>query len=579
VDRRLGLLEARVGELTESVRSLQARIAALESAGPAAAEEPDAGPLFGPRPRTDGGAPDAILPLLGKASLILGGAFLLRLLTESGALASPAGVFLGLAYAGFWLGIADRAARRGRKPGPVVLGATGLLIACPLLWEAATKFRTFDATTALSVLALFAAATFAIAAARSVPALAWVATLVPAATAFALAASTGALLPATAFVIALGIATDRLAESRAGSMVRWPAAAAADFAVAVLIFVAARPGGPEGPYQGLSLSAAHTLILVLPAAYLASFAARILLAGRSPGAFEGLQTALALILGAIGTRLILPAEASSSRVLLPAGLVALAAYVAAVRGPAGSPPRRFAYFASTGLLIFLLFFPASLPRPAAALLWCGLAVATAAAGALRRLPALAVHSTVYLLAAAFTSGLAGWLLAITTAGDLRPVRLPPLAVVAALGGAALYALLAGREPRDRRYQIASAFGAALAAATLGGGLVSLAAAALAIESQPVTLAILRSGVLTLMTVAAAFAGARGRRPELAWVAWALLAGGALKILVHDVPSGQAAVLALSFAFYGAALIVAPRLLRGAAGGAQAALPGSPSPTR
>jgi hypothetical protein len=579
MESRLGLLEARVGELTEAIRTLQARIAALESGGPAAADEPDAGPLFRRQPGADRGSPDSVLPLLGRASLILGGAFLLRLLTESGALPSPAGIFLGLAYAGFWLAVADRAARRGRKPAPVVLGATGLLIACPLLWEAATKFRIFDATTALSVLALFAAAALAIAAARSVPALAWAATLVPAATALALAASTGAILPATAFLVALGIATDRLSETGAGSMVRWPAAAAADLACALLIFVATRPGGPAGPYLGLSLPAARALILLLPAAYVASFAARILLARRSPGVFEGLQTVLALLLGAAGARLIPPAGASGAGLLVPAGLAALGAYAAATRGATDAPPRRFAYFASTALLIFLFFFPASLSRPLAALLWSGLAVATAAAAAGWRRPALAVHSVVYLLGAAFTSGLASWLRDISTAGDLRPVRLSLLALVAALAGAALYALMAGRAPRDRFLQIGSAFGASLAAVTLGGGLVSVAAAALRIESQPVTLEILRSAVLTLMTIAAAFVAGRGRRPEIAWIAWALLAGGAIKILFHDVPSGRAVVLALSFAFYGAALIVAPRFLRAAAGGGPAALPGSPSPTR
>ena len=558
MESRLGLLEARVGELTESIRALQARIAVLESAAASPAEESTEETLFARRPGADQGSRDPVLPLLGRASLIFGVAFLLRMLTESDKLPPAMGVFLGLAYAALWLGVAGRAASRGTKLGSAVLGVTGLAIACPLLWEAATKFRTFDATTGLLLLALFAAATLAIAAGRTVPALAWAATLLPATTAFAFVPSAGALLPATAFLVALGIATDRLAESRAGSVVRWPAAAAADLACGVLLVIAARPGGAVGPYQGLSLSASRSVILLLPAGYLASFAVRILLAKRPPAIFEGLQTLLVLLIGAAGARLIQPPGASNAVLLALAGAAAVGAYVAAVQESGDSPPRRFGYFSSTALAIFLLFFPGLLSRPLAALLWSALALATAAAATRWRRPALAVHSTVYLSAAAISSGLAGWLWTISMASPLPPGA---LAIVAALCGAVTYAVMAGQEPRDRRVQIGAALGASLALLTLGGGLVFLAAIALDIGSRPVTLAILRSGVLALMTVGLAAVAARLKRQEIIWIAWALLAVGAVKILVQDVPSGRPGVIALSLVFYGLSLTLAPQFLR------------------
>jgi hypothetical protein len=507
--------------------------------------------------------------LFGTASLILGGAFLLRLLSESGVLSASVGVFAGLSYAGLWLGAADRAGRRGRRLAAHVLAVTGLLIVCPLIVEAAAKFKTLDVPTAAALLALFTAGAFAVALRRSLPALAWAATLLPAATAFALVATNRALLGATVFLVALGVATDRLAESSIGGSARWPAAAAADLAVLTLILVAARPGGPVGPYQELSLSAARLAVLLLPAGYLGSFAIRLLRAKREPGIFEALQTVLALLLGGLGARMILPAESSSAALLVPAGLAAIAAYVAAIRAPREAK-RRFVYFSMTALAILLLFFARGLPARFAAVFWSAMAIAAAAAAARWRRPMLAAHSVAALVLAALHSGLVSWIWAVSASGDLASIRPSPLILAAALCGAAVFMLLAGREPPDRKLQIGAAFGAGVAAAALWAGIVLLAATALGLAREAVALAALRGGVLTLLTIALAAAAARGKRVEIRGLAWALLAAGAVKLLLQDAFSGRAAVLALSFALYGIALIVAPRFLRAAAGGRRAA---------
>jgi hypothetical protein len=134
-----------------------------------------------------------------------------------------------------------------------------------LLVEAAAKFKTLDVPAAAALLAVFTAGALAVALRRSLPALAWAATLLPAAAAFALVATNRALLGATFFLVVLGVATDRLAESSIGGSARWPAAAAANLAVLTLILVAARPGGAVGPYRELSLSAARLAVLLLPA--------------------------------------------------------------------------------------------------------------------------------------------------------------------------------------------------------------------------------------------------------------------------------------------------------------------------
>jgi hypothetical protein len=565
MEDRLGLLEARVGELAESVRALQARLSNLEGAGsPAASGDSTAGAVLARPPEGERASLDAVLPLVGKVVLILGGAFLVRMLTEAGTLPPRVGVFVGLVYGGFWLAWADRVAGRGRALAALLLGGTGLLIACPLLWEATTRFQALDAGVALIVLGIFTGASLWIAIRRALPGLAWAATLLPAMTVFAIFTSTRALLPATAFLIALGVATVWLADSPVGRGLRWPAAAAADLAVLVLLVVAARPGGPVGPYRGLSLGAAQKLILLLPAAYLASFASRILLSKRAPGALEALQTFLVILLGAAGARLLGVHGPMNAAALAVAGLAALGGYAAAIAGHSDSPPGRFLYLSGMALLLFLFFFGAVLPAHVAALLWSGLAVAAAAGAARWRQPDLAVHSVVYLVAAALASAFPLWVAGIYGSGQLEPVRRFPLGWVSGLCGAGLYAFLRGREPRDRRVQIAAALGGFLAILTLACGVVLFAARAFGIETSPAPLAGLRSAILALGTVGLAAAGARWKREEIAWVAWGLLVAGALKILVQDVPSGRAAVLAVSFAFYGVSLILAPRFLRAAA---------------
>jgi hypothetical protein len=575
MEDRLAGLEAKVGELTEAVRALRTRVSALEDASGETAEEAGDEASLPSLPRLQEPAADSALPLFGTASLVLGGAFLLRLLSETGVLSPPVGLFAGLSYAAFWLGAADRTGRHGRRLAALVLGVTGLLIVCPLLVEAAARFKTLDVPAAAALLAVFTAGALAVALRRSLPALAWAATLLPAATAFALIATNRALLGATFFLVVLGVATDRLAESSIGGSARWPAAAAANLAVLTLILVAARPGGAVGPYRELSLSAARLAVLLLPAGYLGSFAVRLLRSKREAGIFEALQTVLALMLGGLGARMILPAESSGAELLVPAGLVAILAYLAAILAPREGP-RRFLYFSTTALAILLLFFARG-PARFASVFWCVFSLAAAAAAVRWRRPVLAVHSVAGLVLAALHSGLAASIWALATSSDLAPIRPSLLILGAALCGAAVYVLLAGREPPDRRFQFGAAFGAGLTAAALWAGIILLAATALGLGREAVVLAAMRGGVLTLLTIGLAAAAARGKRVEITWLAWALLAAGAVKLLLQDAFSGRAAVLALSFALFGIALIVAPRFLR-AAGGRPAQIDAATVPT-
>ena len=138
---RLALVEARVEQLTETVRQLQNRLAVLEGGQV----------VFVPRPNKLGesvlkageeSVVEAVLrgltlALVGRTLLVLAGAFLLRALTESGTVPEWAGVALGFAYAGTWIVMAYRVGRdEALRPSAGLHGVSAMVIGFPLLVEA-----------------------------------------------------------------------------------------------------------------------------------------------------------------------------------------------------------------------------------------------------------------------------------------------------------------------------------------------------------------------------------------------------------------------------------------------------------
>ena len=85
--------------------------------------------------------PIALLSLLGRLFIVLGGAYLLRAMTDAGAIPPAAGVALGLAYGLVWLVLADRAGGRGQRPAAVFHGIGAAMVAFPVVLEATTRFK------------------------------------------------------------------------------------------------------------------------------------------------------------------------------------------------------------------------------------------------------------------------------------------------------------------------------------------------------------------------------------------------------------------------------------------------------
>ena len=502
-----------VAALAESLRSVEARVAALEGAlafaSPRAAPSPPPEPV----PAVSAGPaapPTSYTALAGRCFFVLAGAFLVRALTDSGTLPRGAGVAMGLAYAMTWLVLADRTGRAGRVSTATAWGVTALVIACPLVWEASTRFNVLPPAGAACVLLAVAVAALAASVRRNLPALAWTTVLATLLTAIVLLVTTHALVAFTAFLVALAGVSWAASVCTGWPGLPWAPAAAADLVVLEVVWIASRPESLPEDYARLSPGIALALALALFAAPLAGTVRRAFSRMGAPDVFETVQLGAALFLGAFAVTRLVPLAG------LPPSLVwALAGFAAAV-----APARAVGSMA----------------------------------------PA---YGAVLLVTAAFVSGLSAF------AGNAfvgSPIADAPTrdCVLVLLVSALATALLARRvraSDRERALRIAMF---ALAGVSIVGasalfewGLSRLVAP----DGDLARTASVRSAVLAVAAVLLASCGRLSALSGLSWLAWPVLAFSALKLLFEDLPHGRPSTLVATFVLYGAALILVPRILR------------------
>lgn len=576
LEQRLQRLEGQLQELSEALRLLTARLSALEEEGLEAPAAPGEDEVAAPALVPEMPAQGVVLNLLtqvGRACLVLGGAFLVRSLTDSGVFARPLGAALGLAYAVAWLLLADRSAGRGRRSSAGFLGITAVVIAYPLIAETTTRLPVFSPSGAALALAALTGLCFAIAWRRNFSLLAWAAAAAAALTAFALSLVTGSVEPFAACFLAIGIATVWFGYgTHHWHTLRWPVAAAADVLV---LWAALRLLPSEGPAPGPSPSISGFLWLAfaLPFLYMSSFGLRTIARRRNVTAFEAVQTLAALAIGFGGAaavaRHVPDAQATlgASALAIGAGCYAVAfVFVERQQGRG----RNFLFYATLALLLIVTGSALMISGAPLGLFWAFLSLASAFFAMRFERVTLALHSAAYAVAAAWQTGL---VLACTDAfaapSDRPFAPLTAAGLVTIAAAAAGYFLLARDRAKTRRIdaRIPRIILAVLVAAGCG---------ALAVDglrgwtggrppgSDPGAVAALRTAVLAVS--AFLFAGARRRiaLPELTGLVYAILALAALKLLFEDLPSGRASTLFVGFGFYGVALLVTPRLLRGAA---------------
>jgi len=576
VSDRTADLETKVAELTEQVAQIRGRLAALE-AGTAAL------PRTVKRLRPPGeGAPagDAVagpvsdaanlvgagLSYGGRTLLVLAGAFVLRALTDSQAIPGWLGVALGFAYAATWIGLADRAARTGAGVSAGVHGFSALIIAFPLLFEAASKFKLIDPTTAVAALALVTTALLGVAARRRLQALAWTAALGSVLTAISLMVLGGRMVPGTLFLILLGVECLWLAYVLDWHAIRWPMAVIADLAVLGLSLRAVAPGALEGP------GSANLVQVVLLAAFVASFGTRTLLMNRGVVLFEVFQTVGAVAAGLGGAAFVAARATGASVVLFGAAatLFGLGAYVVAYffRGRRDQDLVNFPFYTWVAVLMVGSGMVLLLDGAMLALAWSLFAVVSAELAGRFGRRTLAVQGVGYAIGAAVASGL----LAVASDGLLAPASrawsAPGSATLVALAAAAACAWFGSRA---NSAGVAPGLGARLpqlvvvtlvaagAAGLVTWGLVPLLAGPPGGEVNRGEVASVRTLVLVAGMLFLAWAGRRDRWREAGWLAYPLLVATGVKILLEDLPGGRPATLFVSFGLYGAALLLVPRL--------------------
>jgi hypothetical protein len=575
VNDRVIALESALDDLRSSVRELEARIAHLERrAVPGEEEAPSAGESA-PGARTTGvvpadrGARDpiAVLSLIGRLFIVLGGAYLLRAMSDpdTGAIAPVAGVALGLVYGLLWLALADRAGGKGARLSGVFHGVAAAMVAFPVVLEATTRFKVLPGPASAAALAVLTAGILAVAWRRRIQALAWIAVATAVPTSIVILARTGIVLPHAFFLIAFGVAALWMGYSLDWLLVRWPVAAVADVVTVGVTMRALAPQPQETP------GAAVAVQVALLAAYLASIAVRTLVRGRNVIPFEVVQTVAAIVVGLGGALSVTRATGSGAAALGVASVcIGVACYGVAFafierRQHRG---RNVYFYTSLAIVLVLVGVTVLLPGAAQTGVLAALAVASSAAWSRIGRLFLLIHASVYLVAAALASGAVGYDLREVVAGAGPPWPLPTAAMLVVLAAAALSSWLAAMEPADdgSAWARVPRFVIVLVLVlSAGGTLVGYLAPAIgrqpggAIDAG--MLATIRTGVLAIAALAVAWIGRHARFREWDWLVYPLLVGIGIKMVAQDFPSGRPATLFVALALYGAALIVAPRLRR------------------
>jgi hypothetical protein len=504
--------------------------------------------------------------LAGIAFLVLGGAFFIRAITDSGMVPQGVGVGLGLLYAGVWMVTADRSRT---DSGAALFALLAVVIVYPLLWESTTTFHALPPRAAALILLISGCLLMAVAWRKSLHKVAWTVTLASLVLGLSLMFATKAIEAFTAVFLAFGAGTLWLTYGRRWHGLRWPAALFADWAVVVLtIFVASPNEAPEG-FRSLSPPLALLLSLGLVVLYLGSFVLRILRRERSLNTFEIAQSVAVLIAGFGGAARVAHLLGNGVGPFgIGALVVALACYglsfaLVEKHLEGGS---NFVYFTSLALTFMLVGSPMILPKAALSLTYGGFGILAAGLGIHFKRTILVAHSAVYLSAAALVSGALGSALAAfggSTAPAFPPMALQAMVILVCLVGTHLFLVLQKDHANlPWSHRLPSFAVGTWGVLGLGAFIVALGVLLVGrTATDPGALAALRTSILAATAVVLAVAARKFPTSEIGWLVHPVLVATGLKFLLEDLPKGRPLTLFLAFTCYGLALLAAPRLMK------------------
>jgi hypothetical protein len=568
-------LNAAVDRLRQQIGLLEARVAKLEGASSSSTVSTDqmetipASDLESAEESLQPAATRAVF-LLGRSILILAGAFLLRALTDGGVLPSSAGIGLGVAYPLAMILLADRVGAREDRAGALGYGLTAVLVAYPFLVETIGILKIVSSVVGGLALAVLTGAGLLVAARRYLRLLAWAFTLAALVAILTLNIALDAPFFFTSLLLALGVGTLLLAYTRGWRIKRWFPALAADAVILRFVVIAANPDGPSPGTVLPSTAGTMALALTLLVVYLGIFTFRAVVQNKGVRTFYVTQSMAVLLIGFGGAVRLAQSSGGAATLLGWLALAAASAYYAVaftfVRQRHGRG-RGFFYFASLALVFLVLGSRVVAADTWLAWSWIGLGLAAALLGGRFDRVTLRAHSAIYLVLAAWQTGLtaAAWD-AFLGGSDVVWSGLDPAGVAALLVTIGCYGVMVWTQ-RGREISVARRVPnfciAVMALSGLGWGAVWLLVQGLGEAppaASPATVAVIRTGVLAATAVALAWVGRRSGWVELTWLVYPLLALGCVKLLIEDLRRGTPLTLTVGFALFGTALILAPRMM-------------------
>jgi hypothetical protein len=560
MEDRVARLESRVASLCDRVGDLEQRLALLDERAPAAipaTTDSTTQPAIVDIERT---RLQQLLALTGRTLVVLGGAYLLRALTETHLLPASAGVGFGILYAVPWLLLASRSAARGAQLDAFAHALSAALIGYPLVWEATLRFNVVSPGQSAALLGLLTAGAFALSSARSLEGLAWVVALGTSISAAGLAIATGDWIAYTVLAIAVGVATLWLGYTRNWTMLRWPAAAVANIMLLILTGRAAAHG---------RVSAALLVQMLMLGGYLGSFAIRTLLIGRPVIPFEVVQS-IGVLAVAFGGAIALIRSTGSNVLLVGVASLVLAAvgYIVAFSFVARHRHVKNFFFYAMLAQLFAIVGIALCGGQAAGSVAYTLAALVAAVQARRNgRMALSLQAAVYAIAAALASGLverATQALLLSPSIDGGAISL--LVQLLALSAVGVVTFLPVRRPVESWgifARILRFVSMAVLVWTAAGAVIGFSIAILPGGNQigGSLLATIRTAALVVATLMVAEAARHPAGREAAWLVYPMLSLTGVKVFFIDFPQGHPETLFAALALYGIALIAAPRMLR------------------
>ena len=548
METRLQALEEKVTRLSERVDQVEQKLAALPFPS-----LPPAWPEGEPHLQVPSAGAEVVrwVTLLGRSCVVLGGAFLIRALTDGGPLPSGVGVALGMVFAATWVFFSHRAGAKGATLSAGFHGVTAALIAYPLVLETTARLRAMSTGVAALTLVGFTALLLVVSWRDRLGWLAWIGVLSCLLTTLALLRTTPGRAEFIAVLLVLAATTFWLGDRPRWGGLRWLPAVLLDLVVLRAVLTST----PPLLVYSLAL-AGLSLALVL---------SRTAALERPVGAFEVFQTLAGLGIGLAGA---LRASAEAGQGPGAVAVAVLAASLLAAFFAAWVVPRRgnrdldFLFYASVSLGLLSLGVALLTTANVRGVLWATLALLTALLGRRRHPGTLWSFAALLAVGAAFSTGLIREVGEALAGGEPIRVAMSPASV--AVLGLVVLTYLVTVPPLT---PLAGAAGPSLrlpAAVLLL--LASAGLATLVLQTcRPFTPDLARLATArTLVAVAVALLLALIRRrvacAELSWIGYLALALGGIELIFEGLPSGQPLLLLVSFVVYGAGLILVPRLV-------------------